>query len=595
MSNRVSKMQESPSALERAVRTVLVVDIVDSVRLIEENEHEAISRWRSFVTQVEQDLLPKYGGRLVKSLGDGMLLDFPHVAPAVQAAFAMQGRCATLNAGVEANRLMLLRMGMQVGELIVDEHDVYGRGVNLAARLTTIAGPGEIVVSAGVRDHLTPVLDADIEDLGDVYLKNVRQPVRAFRLGPPGPRPVIDSDSASELRPTLAVIPFVSRSSEPEHLILGEVLADEVISVLSQTSDLNVISRLSTTAFRGRDTAVSDVGAHLSASYVLSGRYHVSRNQLKLTAELSDTKSGLVAWAKDLRGNVAGITKGKDDIIDRIVVEVSTAIVLRELQRAQSRALPTLESYTLLMGAIALMHRLSSYDFQRAHEMLQALTERARRQAVPHAWLAKWHVLRVQQGWSNDRSKDAQLALDCTKRALDADPACSLALAVDGFVHTNLLKDLDVGLERYELAIHYNPNDALAWLLKGTLHAFRGEGDLAVRGTQRARKLSPLDPHRYFFDSLSSTAHLAAGRYERAVELAQRSLRANRTHTSTWRALAIAQWQLRKYEDARKSVAELMKLEPTLTVHGYLERNPSAAYATGKMWSSALRDAGVPQ
>jgi adenylate cyclase len=488
-------------------------------------------------------------------------------------------------------------MGAHVGQLIADDHDVYGRGVNLAARLTTLAGPGEIVVSADVRDLLTPALDADIEDLGSCYLKHVHEPVRAYRVGPPGPRPVIKLGTVSmpQLRPTIAVIPFAARAGKPEHQVVGEVLADEIISALSHSSELNVISRLSTTVFRGRDASIGEVSGYLNANYVLSGAYRVAGNKLRLTAELAVAESGTVVWSESLDGNLNGIISGKGELVDKVVAAVSMAVMTRELQRAQSQPLPTLESYTLLMGAIALMHRLFLRDFDRARRMLQALTERTPRQAIPWAWMAKWHVLCVQQGWSDDPKREGQLALDCARRALDADPQCSLGLAIAGFVHTNLLKQLDAAQEQYERALRINPNDSLAWLLKGTLHAFRGEGRVAVNNTQRALKLSPLDPHRYFYDSLAATAALSAGQYKRAIDLARRSLRANRTHTSTFRALAISQWQIGRYDDARNTVGELLKLEPTLTIRKYLERTPSSEYETGKIWSNALRDAGVPQ
>jgi adenylate cyclase len=161
-------------------------------------------------------------------------------------------------------------------------------------------------------------------------------------------------------------------------------------------------------------------------------------------------------------------------------------------------------------------------------------------------------------------------------------------------VHTNLLKQLDVAQQSYELALRANPNDSLGWLLQGTLHAFKGEGKQAITATRRALALSPLDPMRYFYDSLAATAALAARRYDLAVERALRSLRANRTHASTLRALAIAQWELGREDDARKTVAELMKIEPTLTIRNYLERSPSSAYETGTIWSRALHGAGVP-
>jgi len=204
-------------------------------------------------------------------------------------------------------------------------------------------------------------------------------------------------------------------------------------------------------------------------------------------------------------------------------------------------------------------------------------------------------VMRVWQGWSDDPQQDARRALDDTKRALDVDPRCSLALAIDGLVHTNLLKRLDVAADRYQQAIDANPNDSLAWLLKGTLHAFKGEGGLAVAGTTRALRLSPLDPVRYYYDSLAAAAALSADDYEGAIELARRSLRANRTHSSTLRALAVAQWQAGRAEEARATVAELMRLEPTLTVSNWIARSPTTGYETGRVWSTALRMAGVPE
>jgi adenylate cyclase len=261
---------------------------------------------------------------------------------------------------------------------------------------------------------------------------------------------------------------------------------------------------------------------------------------------------------------------------------------------ARSRGLPTLKSYTLLMAAIALMHSISREDFDQARHLLQTLIDRATRQSIPNALLAHWYVLRGQQGWSHDQQRDSYRALECTKRALDNDPKCSLALAIDGAVHTNLLKRLDVARDRYELALAANPSDALAWALKGTLHAFTDEGTSAVRCTGLALRLSPLDPRRYYYDTLAASAHLTAGQDENALALAQRSLRENRSHTSTLRVMAVAQWRLGLRQEARKTVQRLLELEPDLTIARYLKRTPSAPYKIGKEIAGALRDAGVP-
>jgi class 3 adenylate cyclase/TolB-like protein len=580
---------------ERATRAVLFIDIVESVRLIEQDEAGIISRWLSFVGYVKSELLPACGGHFVKATGDGMLLEFSTAQSAISAAFAMQHAKNLENTEFPADRQILLRMGIEISNVIIEDDDVYGQGVNLAARLMNLAGPGEIVISQGVRNTLTPDLDADVEDLGECYVRHIPDSIRAYRIGPPGSHPVVGSIvPAYELRPTLAIVPFAGRDVSPDQNVIGEVLAEEMIRELSHSHDLNLISRLSTTAFRGRENVLDEISARLKANYILSGVFRIDKKQFVLEAELAEAKTGRILWSEKLEDHVDGIINGDRELIGRLVAQIDSTVLSSELERARSRPSPTLQSYTLLMGAIALMHRLSLRDFDEARHYLQTVVDRAGRQAIPQAWLAKWHVLRVQQGWSADPQQDAFMALDCTKRALDADPHCSLALAIDGFVHTNLLKRLDIALPSYELAIQNNPNESLAWLLKGTMHAFKGEGQQAVHDTQYAIKLSPLDPHRYFYDSLAATAHLADRQYDQALALAQRSLRANRTHTSTLRAMTIAQWQLGHEEDARKTAQELMKLEPTLTIDRYLKLSPSAPYETGKVWSNALRQAGVP-
>lgn len=580
---------------EWVLRTLVFVDVVESVRLMEQNENDFVRRWRHLVRTIEKDILPPNRGRLVKSHGDGLLLEFSGVTSAVKAAYALQCACTSVNTDEQPERHILLRAGVHVGHLIADELDLYGSGVNLAARLLTLAGPGEIVVSADVRDQLAPVLDADVEDLGLCYLKHVHDPVRAYRIGPPGPRPVIEPHATSmpQLRPTVAVVPFVERADNPEHPVVGEVLADEIISALSRSSELDVISRLSTTIFRGRDASPDEVGRYLDANYVLSGAYRRVGGRLRLNVELASSQPGKIVWSDTVE--IDALNAGADGVAHDMVISINRAIMAREVERAQARALPTLEGYTLLVGAIALMFRLSVRDFDRSGQMLQTLIERFPRQPIPWAWMAMWHVQQTwSQRWAGNPTVGTRLALDCVRRALDADPQCSLALVVSGMVQGNILRKLDVAEEQYAMALRINPNDSLAWASKGALHAFKNEGKLAIEHTQRALKLSPLDPNRHYYDSLAATAALSGGRYKRAIELANRSLRANRTHGSTYRVLAISQWQLGLHEEARKTVGELLLLEPSLSVTSYRELHPSCGFEIGKIWSNALREAGVP-
>ena len=577
--------------LPRVVRTILIADIVKSVRLIERNEAETIDHWRAIL----KEILSTLRGRLNRILGDGVLTEFDQVKDAISAAFAIQQACFRDNIGRPVESHITMRIGIEVGEVLIVQEDLFGHTVNLAARLCSLAGPGETVVSSRVREQLTPALDVDVEDLGECYLKHLKHPIRAYRVGPPGPHPIFSGGTLhGDVRPTVAVVPFTGRDPSCEHQWTGDVLAEELIRELSRSSDLNVISRLSTAPFRGRMLLIGDIGAHLDANYVLSGTIAVSGDEVTASAELAEAKSARVVWTGKARDRLAGLARGDCDIVPRIVMEIRRAMTVRELERVRSQSLPTLKTYSLLMAAIALMHRMSLHDFEEARHLLETVIDRAKRQALPQAWLAQWFVLRMQQGWSPDPQKDAQRALDCSKQALDADPDCSLALAVDGLVQTHFLKRLDLAHVRYHLAVEKNPNNSLAWLLKGTMHAFMGQGREAVDNTQRALRLSPLDPHRYYYNSLAGTACLAAEDYEGALRHAHSSLRANRTHTSTWRVATIALWRLGRHDEARDVARKLLTLEPGLTIERYLARSPAAPFDTGKNWSDALLHAGVP-
>lgn len=584
-------------ALPTSQKVVLVIDLVESVRLMSADEAGTVARWHDFVRHAQTQAIPAHQGRLVKSLGDGLMVEFEHARDAVNAAQTLHGALSRTNAGLNAERQMQLRAGINSSQIYTDQLDIYGAGVNLAARLATLAGPGETVVSASVRDGLTDGLDASIEDLGECYLKHIEQPVSAYRVGPAGAALIAipsRADYTARLQPTIAVIPFESRSQEAEHFAIGEIIADGVIAQLARTPELRVISRLSSMAFRGRPDAAEDIRTHLGADYILSGSYVAIARRIVITAELTDATTHLVSWSDRISGEIDDLLSERSEITNSIADATHKALTDSEVQRARLQPLPTLRSHSLLLGAVSMMHRTARVDFFRAQELLLHLRERHQRQPVISAWLAKWHVLQVEQGWTDDARVAASHAMDNSKRALDLDPDSPLALCMGGFVCCNLMKDFDTALRQYERALQVNPNESLAWLFKGMLHAFRGEGEPAVAAANNAIALSPLDPTRYFYDSLAASIHLSAGNYGVSIHHAQRSLRANSSHVSTYRALTIAQVMAGQVEQAQQTAKQLMRLDPGLTVSRYLTRSPGVEFGIGKTFAEALHVAGVP-
>jgi len=514
------------------------------------------------------------GVRIIDRADNMLLVEFPDSRIAVQAAHAARAHGLRMSAHASPSR------------------EVAG---DVAARLVLLSAPGHLLVSNEVLDTLVDGLDAHIEDLGEYDIGVAGDPVRAYRAGPPATAPSHDPFGVYlRIQPAVAVIPFSVSSPEPEQRIIGQLLAHEIITSLSQIKEVTVISRMSTRAFCGRSARLSDIGAWLGADYAVWGDCQVRGERLSVQFEVANIGSEAVIGAGTHVVPVSAVEKGYVDVVDHIVAKTNAAVLGHELSRTQSRSLETLENYSLLMAAINLVHRTAPSSFAHARELLELLIKRLPHHPLPQAWMAQWHVMKVNQGWADDVAAEGRLALDCARRANDGDPNCSIAIAMDGWVHTHILKNFDIARERLERAVELNSNNSMAWLLKGAMHSFLGQGAEAIQAAERALRLSPVDPRRSYYECLAAAAYCSANSFERAIELGKRSLRVNRLHSSTLRSLTCSLALSGQMNDARQMAAELMKLEPKLTVRGYLSRHPAASFWTGKTWAEALRRAGVP-
>ena len=582
--------------MNRQTKVLLVMDVVESVRLMEQDQDDFVRRWQQLVQHAEQQVLPLHGGRIVKSLGDGLMLEFANAQSCVRAAFALQNFSYLADQDQPPDRKMHLRMGAHLAEFVADKHDIYGTDVNLTARIATLAGPSELVVSDGVRDLLSAGLDADIEDLGECHLKHVKEPVRAYRIGQAGHSPVIAAASAApqDFRPTIAVIPFEARSNEPEHFVIGELVADGIIAQLSRSSDLRVISRLSTTILRGRSGAVADAETYLAATFVLSGSYVASGNKILVMAELADVRNNQIVWADRISGDTLDLLQAQSEIINRIATTAAKALIDSEVHQSLVQPLPRLDSCSLMLGGISHMHRSSASDFDRGRQVLEALLERHNRAAAPRAWLAKWYIMRVVRGMSDSPIQDSRRAIEHTERALDLEPQSTLALAIQGHALCQLSGDAQGALGKIDESIRLNPNESLAWLYKSVWSSMWGATETSVSEAEVALRLSPVDPMKYYYDMILATGLSINGDYERAIELAKRSLKANIHHQPTMRVLLYSQAQTGRIEEARATLDRLIQENPKLTVSSYLSMGGGESH-TRQQVALVLRRLGVPE
>ena len=579
----------------RRLSAVLFADVVDSVEKIRLDPDGTVARWRTFIAEITHHELPSYQGRIVKLLGDGMLIEFNSAAGAVDCALALQARIEQSNAGIEAGKQLHLRIGVHLADVLADELDLYGDGVNLAARLMALAGARETIISASVRDQVTDGLGLSLEDLGERWLKGMDRPVRAFRVWPPGPTLAQSPDRRRQSggRPSIAVLPFRNLSSNPAHNFLGDLLAEDMNGALSRQTDLFVISRLSTAPFRDRLYEPRNVADVLGVRYVISGTLQASDTRLRLIGELTEADSGRVIWSERFEGSLADIFDLQDQLSHDIVERVVPFVRQRELERARSKRPENLTAYERTLHAIEHINRSSPESLEHARLMLEAAVESDPLYAAPHAWLALYHVRKVGQGWSSDPVQDTLQANRRAGAALERDDTDSWVLSVNGLVHAYLNKDLDMAIGHYDRALTLNPSAAPAWAWSTTAYAWLGKGDEATRRAPRAIALSPLDPNMYAYRTMAGMAYLVAGDYEQAIASCRQALRQNRMFVSTHRTYTIALVLAGRVDEAREALRELLALEPGLTVSAFLQRYPGAASPQAEVFSKALGIAGL--
>ena len=538
---------------------------------------------QAFIAQARH-LVAQHGGAALASPAGRLQADFPSAQAAAACCHLLHPLAQKLLPGSQPPTPQLKAALAEAGP------DDAGMALLLRARL------GQTLASAWVTQQLVHKLDGDLRDMGPQDDFHGTTPQRFFHLMPsvasmpdkrlPAP--------ANKLKPTLAIIPFAAYARHADPVSLGDILADQVIGALSRSPALHVISRLSTLPFRDRDTPVHEIAHSLAADFVVSGRYWTANSRMHLQVELADATSSQVLWTQALDDLEMAVLQPDSALVQQVVGGVVQAVYAHEMAQLRGAALPDLASHTLLLAAINLLYRLSPRDFTLARSALEALHQRAPRHAAPLAWLARWHLFRVVQGWSDNRDEDGRLALDHANHALDLDPDSSLALTMLGNVNTSYLKDLDRAEWLYDQALALNPNESLAWLQKGNARSFRGDGSTALACAQRAVSLSPLDPASHFYLTILAGAALTAQDYDKAINAATASARLNQMHLSTHRVLAIALAMTGRLDEARASVRQVLQLRPGLTVADYLSQSPSSAPGLTRTFAQALQRAGLP-
>jgi len=588
--------------VQRRLTTILAADVVGYSRLMEQDEAGTMALLRARRHEVLMPAVARQGGRVFKVMGDGVLIEFTSVVNAVECAIDLQKAMQAQNAALPAHQHILLRIGINLGDVMVEGSDLYGDGVNLAARLESLAEPGGICVSGDVYRQVRSKLQMQFQDLGEQKVKNIVGPVHAYRVqadgaGPaPAELPEVQRPAPTfPNKPSIAVLPFANMSTDPEQEYFADGMVEDIITALSRFNQLFVIARNSSFTYKGRAVDVRQVAKELGVRFVLEGSVRKVGNRVRITGQLIDAATGAHLWADRFDGDLANVFELQDKITGSVVGAIEPTLRKVEIERARRKPVENLGAYDLHLRALPHVYAFRPDENLAGLQLLQRAINLDPTNAPALAYAAWCLEQRLTRGWPSVGQDDAEMAIALARRAVAAGSEDAMALVVAGFVLVMVARDYDTGLDAVRRALELNPGAGFVVFLSSGALTFGGNPEDALILAQRAMALSPMDPGFFMFLTIAGFAHLFSGRPSQALELAMRSAALHPDWDSTYWLLVAAHIQLDRLAEARAALTKLLSLSPGFTVSGARQRLPIRNRASLDMIIDGLRKAGLPE
>jgi adenylate cyclase len=575
-----------PTRVERRLAAILAADVAGYSRLIEVDEEGTLSRLKSLRAEV---IDPKFGdhrGRIVKTTGDGLLVEFASVVDALRCAAEMQTALAKTNAPLPPDRRIEFRVGINVGDVVVEDDDIFGDGVNVAARLEGLAEPGGICVSARVQEDAAGRLDLTFEDMGDQALKNIGRPVRAYRVLTAASSASTRVSAALPLpdKPSIAVLPFANLSGDPEQEYFADGMVEEIITALSRIRWLFVIARNSSFTYKGRPVDVKEVGRELGVRYVLEGSVRKAGTQVRITGQLIDALTGTHLWAGRFDGSLEDVFELQDRVAISVAGVIEPALQAAEMRRSAARPTTDLSAYDLYLRALAIFFPITRERIVEALGLLEQAIAIDRHYGPALAWAAGCHLQLVINGWVEEPGTSRRKGSDLAPQALQVAQNDPGILAVAALVLAHLGEDIGAMIGLVDRALALNPSYARGWNLSGVLRVFAGQHDRAIEHVETSLRLSPrerMDPTQ----SLMGLAYFFKRQFEEAAAKLLLAIQDDPGFPVTYRTLAACYAHMGRLDEARAIVARLRALTPVVVPSDVPFRNP----ADRELYLSGLR------
>jgi adenylate cyclase len=580
--------------VERRLAAILAADVAGYTGRMEADEVGTLRVLQAHRSELIEPAVAEHRGRIVKTTGDGFLVEFASVVDAVTCAVAIQRGMAMRNADSPPGRRLDFRIGINLGDVMVDGNDVYGDGVNIAARLESLAEPGSVLLSAAVRDQVRNRVDVELSEIGERTLKNMARPVLVYRVelagGDAAPTP---AGLSLPDKPSIAVLPFANLSGDSEQEYFADGMVEDITIGLSRIKWLFVIARHSSIRYRGKAVDAKQVGRELGVRYVLGGSVRKSADRVRIASHLIDTGSGTQIWAERYDRALDDVFALQDDLTMSVIGAIAPTLRQAEIERARRKRPDNLDAYDLYLRALPLAFTAMPRDAEAAIVLLEKAIELDPDYSAAHAVIAWCHEQRYLRAGLHDEARES--ALQHARKAIATGRDDAEALAIAGFVIAVVESDYEAATAAFEESFALSSSSALALGFSSIVRAWKGDDATAVEHAERAIRLSPFDRLLYLPLIGLAYAHFAGGRFEEAAAAASRAARSNPSFTMPYVLHTAALANLGRVAQAGAMAARLREIQPDVTVATAVR---SARYADPQKNAAvgeALRRAGVPE
>jgi adenylate cyclase len=590
-----------PTKVSRRLVAVFAADVEGYSRLMGVDEVgtlKGLTERRAILDR----FIGEHGGRIANTAGDSVLAEFGSAVDAVQCAVDAQAALAEANASLSADRHINFRIGIHVGDVMVRGGDLFGDGVNIAARLQALAQPGGVCLSGTTYEQVRKVLAVAFTDMGLQQVKNIEDPIRAYaarELAETIRSAAVAEDSLRPLplpdKPSIAVLPFQNMSGDPEQEYFADGMVEEIITALSRFKGLFVIARNSSFTFKGKAVDVKEVGRRLGVRYVLEGSVRKASGKVRITGQLIDAVTGAHIWADRFERDLTDVFALQDEVTVAVVSAIQPKLLEAEIEMASRRPPENLTAYDLALRARKAWYLVTREGIAEAIQLAHRALNLDPRCILAAILAANAHRGNVALGFSINPQFERNEAIRLSRLALSLDGNDAGALGIAGWLTAVFIGDYETATDFAERAVASNPNDAGAWRQRGWVYKFAGQYEEAIQSFERGIRLDPLFPllHNPLTGIGQSLIELRC--FDEAIAVSKKALRHNSSDSSTYRALVSALAHLGRDAEARDAATRLLELDPGFTMTAWIARSGQSIQSNSKLLIEGLRKAGLPE